>query len=330
MKKPRDEPESFGLAFLDVITCGFGAIILLLMIAKTGATQVLEAIDTSLPGLVRDLQMQLFEIRGESRILNRELNAKHEQLSVWKEKVARLQAELASTSEKYDGLRTDSSVNTIIEGELELALQELTEEMRRLAAKQQTKADATLVGGIPVDSEYVIFIIDTSGSMQQFNWNRMIDVLTATLDIYPEVKGMQVMSDMGDYMFSQYRRKWIPDTEGRRRIVVNLLRSWTPFSNSSPVEGITEAIRHFYDPNKKISIYVFGDDFTGRSISEVTDTVNRLNPKDEHGNPMIRIHAIGFPMPRNAPMGARDANRRFAALMREITRQNGGTLVGLN
>jgi hypothetical protein len=112
--------------------------------------------------------------------------------------------------------------------------------------------------------------------------------------------------------------------------MVNIMRNWTPFSNSSPVEGITEAIRHFYDPNKKISIYVLGDDFTGRSISEVVGVVNRLNPKDEHGQPRIRIHAIGFPMPPNVSQGALDANRRFAALMRELTRQNGGTLVGLN
>lgn len=329
MKKPREEPEAFSISFLDVITCGFGAIILLLMIAKTGTSQVLETVDTSLPGIVRDLQTQLFAIRGESRVLSRELNAKQEQLSVWKDRVARLQARLASTRETYDGQQQDTSVNTIVTGELELALQELTEEMRRLAARQE-KSDRSLVGGIPVDSEYVIFIIDTSGSMQQLNWNRMIETLTATLDIYPEVKGMQIMSDMGDYMFSQYRRKWIPDTKGRRRAMVNIMRNWTPFSNSSPVEGITEAIRHFYDPNKKISIYVLGDDFTGRSISEVVGVVNRLNPKDEHGQPRIRIHAIGFPMPPNVSQGALDANRRFAALMRELTRQNGGTLVGLN
>jgi hypothetical protein len=329
VKKPREEPEAFSISFLDVITCGFGAIILLLMIAKTGTSQVLETVDTSLPGIVRDLQTQLFAIRGESRVLSRELNAKQEQLSVWKDRVARLQARLASTRETYDGQQQDTSVNTIVTGELELALQELTEEMRRLAARQE-KSDRSLVGGIPVDSEYVIFIIDTSGSMQQLNWNRMIETLTATLDIYPEVKGMQIMSDMGDYMFSQYRRKWIPDTKGRRRAMVNIMRNWTPFSNSSPVEGITEAIRHFYDPNKKISIYVLGDDFTGRSISEVVGVVNRLNPKDEHGQPRIRIHAIGFPMPPNVSQGALDANRRFAALMRELTRQNGGTLVGLN
>ena len=34
MKKARSTGEIFGLAFLDVITCGFGAIVLLLLISK--------------------------------------------------------------------------------------------------------------------------------------------------------------------------------------------------------------------------------------------------------------------------------------------------------
>ncbi len=97
MTKKRDETEVFSLAFLDVITCGFGAIILLLMIAKAGTGQVLETSLAPQAGIVRELQMQLFEIRGESRVLNRDLNAKHEQLSIWKDRVARLQAERAST-----------------------------------------------------------------------------------------------------------------------------------------------------------------------------------------------------------------------------------------
>ena len=48
------------------------------------------------------------------------------------------------------------------------AQQELTEEMRRLQERnyQRPRTDAP-VGGIPVDSEYVIFVIDTSGSMSQ-------------------------------------------------------------------------------------------------------------------------------------------------------------------
>ena len=75
MKKGRRENEAFSIAFLDVITCGFGAIILLLMVSRTGESPVLESSELVSEGVVRELQTQLFEIRGETRILNRELDA---------------------------------------------------------------------------------------------------------------------------------------------------------------------------------------------------------------------------------------------------------------
>ncbi len=329
MKKKRRPNEAFGIAFLDVITCGFGAIILLLIIARTGDAPILETAFTDLQGVVRELQTQLFEIRGEARVLNRELNAKHEQISIWQERIARLQSDLAYTKNKYNTLVDESSVNAVISGQFELAVQELTAEMQRLLA-QKNDSKTNLIGGIPVDSEYIIFIIDTSGSMKELNWEKMINQLIAILDIYPKVKGIQIMSDMGDYMFSQYRRKWIPDTPGRRRAIVSTLRNWITFSNSSPVEGITQAIRNFYDPNKKISIYVFGDEFTGSSVRQVVNTVARLNPKDLNGNVKVRIHGVGFPIPTTAPAHFQLTSKRFATLMREITQQNGGTFVGLH
>lgn len=327
--KKRRENEAFSISFLDVITCGFGAIILLLMIAKTGDAPVLEKAVQSLDGVVRDLQTQLFEIRGEAKILNRDLDAKHEQISIWDKKVARLQSELLNTKNRYESIVEESSVTSVITGEFELALQKLTKEMQRLLA-QKSDADTSIIGGIPVDSEYIIFIIDTSGSMQNFHWERMINQLVTTLDVYPKVKGIQIMSDMGKYMFSQYRRKWMPDTPGRRKVIINTLRSWVTFSNSSPVEGITQAIRSFYDPNKKISIFVYGDEFTGRSIEEVVNTVDRLNPRDQNGNVKVRIHAVGFPAPLNAPVEYELTSNRFARLMRELTHRNNGTFVGLN
>ena len=58
-----------------------------------------------------------------------------------------------------------------IQNELVLARQRLTEEMQRLLADYRPDPDEYMVGGIPVDSEYIIFIIDTSGSMQQYAWN---------------------------------------------------------------------------------------------------------------------------------------------------------------
>jgi len=329
MKKKRRENEAFSISFLDVITCGFGAIILLLMIAKTGDSPILESAVESMHGIVRELQVQLFEIRGEARILNRDLDAKHEQRSEWEQRVARLQAELAQEELRYNSIRDDSAVGVIIKGEFELALQQLTEEMKRLLA-QKDRVRTDLIGGIPVDSEYVIFIIDTSGSMVNYHWENMIDQLITTLDVYPRLKGIQIMSDMGEYLFSRYRRTWIPDTEGRRKVIINTLRSWRAFSNSSPVEGITRAIRAFYDPGKKISIYVYGDEFTGPSIREVLDTVERINPKDKDGNTRVRIHAVGFPVPSSAGEHFLLTNKRYASLMRQLTHENGGAYVGLN
>ena len=226
-------------------------------------------------------------------------------------------------------MRDDAAVGVIIKGEFELALQQLTEEMKRLLA-QKDRVQTDLIGGIPVDSEYVIFIIDTSGSMVSNHWEKMIDQLITTLDVYPSLKGIQIMSDMGDYLFSRYRRTWIPDTKGRRKVIINTLRSWRAFSNSSPEEGITAAIRSFYDPGKKISIYVFGDEFTGPSIKKVIDSVERINPKDKDGKTRVRIHAVGFPVPATAPEHFQLTNKRYASLMRELTRRNGGAFVGLN
>ncbi|OGT78619.1 MAG: hypothetical protein A3I78_08010 [Gammaproteobacteria bacterium RIFCSPLOWO2_02_FULL_56_15] len=331
MRKPRRESEPVSLSFLDVITCGFGAMILLLMIAKTGDAPVLEISQEPQDGVVRNLQTQLFEIRGETTILNRELDARHEQTSLWTEKIAILQGELDSAREQEAAIQDQSTVNAAIRGELELALQSLTREMKLLLARDNN-ADASLIGGIPVDSEYVIFVIDTSGSMQNLHWARMINQMEQALDAYPEVKGMQVMSDEGDYLISRKRRQWIQDTPALRKTIINALRTWAPFSDSDPVEGIIEAIRAFKDITPgKISIYVFGDDFNeGGSVRRVIDVVDSLNPRDADGNTKVRIHAVGFPAGTIGDAGYQFGNKRFATLMRELTYRNNGTFVGLN
>ena len=327
-RRGRGVPE-FSLSFLDVICCGFGAIILLLMITKTVQPQIIEASTINLEGKLAALQEQLFEMRGETKILNRDLNAKHEQLSEHEKRIAILRGLMASAKSRFDSLQVETSSNSAIAGQLASAKQQLSEEMKRLLGTQHQSKNQ-LIGGIPVDSEYIIFVIDTSGSMFSYAWNRVLEEIEATLAIYPKVKGIQVMNDMGNYLFSSYRGKWIPDTPGRRKIIVENLRGWSIFSNSSPVEGIEAAIRTFAAPGKKISIYVFGDEFTGPSITEVIDTVDRINRTDANGNRLVRIHAVGFPTQFSRAPHLQGTGIRFATLMRELTHRNGGTFVALN
>jgi len=322
-------PEEFSLSFLDVICCGFGAIILLLMITKTVQPQIIEASTVNLEGLVASLQEQLFEIRGDSRVLNRDLNARHEQLSEYEERIAILQGQLASAKSRYDSIQVTTNTNDVVSQQLAIARQALSAEQKRLlGAQHQSKNN--LIGGIPVDSEYIIFVIDTSGSMFSYAWERMMEEMNSILNIYPTVKGIQVMNDMGNYMFSRYRGQWIPDTPGRRKVIMQNLRNWNVFSNSSPVEGLTAAIRAFEDPSKKISSYVFGDEFTGESIAQVVDTVDRINKPDANGNRPVRIHAVGFPVQFIRAPHLQGTGIRFATLMRELTYRNGGTFVALD
>ncbi len=329
MARRRHGIEEFSLSFLDVICCGFGAIILLLMITKTVQPQIIEASAVSLDGRIAALQEQLFKLRGDTHILNRDLNAKHEQLSEHEQRIAILRGKLASVQSQHETLNVQANSNDIVTSQLAIAQQQLSDEMKRLLGMQYESKNK-LIGGIPVDSEYIIFVIDTSGSMFSYSWDRMLREFEATLSIYPEVKGIQVMNDMGQYMFSRYRGKWIPDTPGRRKVILDRLRTWNVFSNSSPVEGITQAIRTFYSPDKKISVYVFGDEFSGDSIEQVVKTIDRINRVDAEGNRLVRIHAVGFPVQFARQRHLQTTGIRFATLMRELTHRNGGTFVGLN
>ncbi len=330
MRRKRKDIEVFSLSFLDVVSCGFGAIILLLVISRVSEPTVIEKIRVDLRGQVAELTQQLKEIQGKTIILNRELTHKKEQLAQEQEKIARLQGELSKVKGEYNAARSDVTVQAKIKAQMETARQQLNAEMQRLQKiKPPEKAPDRVIGGVPVDSEYIIFVIDTSGSMQRYAWPMVRRKMDEILKMYPRVKGIQVVNDMGDYMFSQYAGRWIPDSPARRRSILKRLATWRPFSNSSPVEGVTSAIRRFYSPDKPISIYIFGDDFARGAIQEVIDTVTFLNHNAANGRRQVRIHAVGFPVLFSQP-GAEGNIIRFAALMRRLTEDNNGSFVGLS
>ena len=329
MKSGRRDIRVFSLSFLDCICCGFGAVILLFVLSKFSEPLILDEIKKDLSGRILQLEEELREIRGEVTVFNRELEGKIEQLSEEKKRLARLKGNLSEIEGQFDAAQKDAAVQNIIQGRLARARQELTEEMKRLLKERPRRRDPS-IGGIPVDSEYIIFIIDTSGSMQRYAWPLVQQKIKETLRIYPRVNGIQVMNDMGSFMFSQYRNKWIPDTPARRRAVIDVLATWRSLSNSSPVEGVTAAIERFHDPQKKISLFVFGDEYSGTRMQRAVDTIERLNRKSADGGRRVRIHAVGFPVVLDDPGGMGVTGVRFATLMRVLCQKNGGTFVGLN
>ena len=331
MRTKRRDIEIFNLSFLDVVSCGFGTVILLLVLSLALEPATLERLTEDLSGVISETMRERETLVAEIPNISREQAEKKQALAKAMRRLDRLNGELAEARSQDDAVRGEVAAQRRTVSELEAVRQSLSEETKRLLAQPSYRPpsnDAT-IGGIPVDSEYIIFIIDTSGSMLRGAWPLVVKKVEEVLSVYPRVKGIQVLNDMGRYMFTIYAGKWIPDTPARRREVIRRVRSWKSFSNSSPVEGVVGAIRQFVRPDRRISLYVFGDDFSGTNIDAVINEVARINGKDAAGNPRVRIHAFGFPVLHGIAQGRANMTR-FAHLMRLLAERNAGSFVGLN
>ena len=284
MKKVDREYTDLGIAFLDVISCGFGAIIMLVILAK----------DTPVNSLKQESTLR--------------------DLSDYQQNVSIKIAELESNIDKleFDHAGIENRLKKIKSENVEQRLALTTKKNKIKKVENIREIQSNFSGGIPVDRDYVIFIIDTSGSMKRY-WEIVIKQIQAILKIHPQIKGIQVMSDNGEYLLEGYASSWIPDTELVRKRILNKLQNWSPYSNSSPSEGLERALRFHKD--KFVSIYVLGDDFTGSSYDSVLKMIKKLNSVEPNGKRRAKIHGVGFPW---------GVDERFPTLMREVALQNGG------
>ncbi|RLL51605.1 hypothetical protein D8Y20_08965 [Mariprofundus sp. EBB-1] len=310
MKLRRHNIEIFTISFLDIISSAFAAVVLLVLISKP----LPNPLDL---GATESLLKQVVSAESQLSDSARELEKKRQEL-------ARLQQinSLLQASEKGARKEMGDKTNQLekLDGDLDgLSLVQSSLNRASIRPSSATVRDEE-VGGIPVDSDYIIFIVDTSGSMLQI-WNSVSKTVLNVLKIHPKVKGFQIMNDNGMPLISSYSGKWIRDTPQRRKSVMNVFGAWKSASNSSPVEGLEVALKKYAKPNISLSIYIFGDDYTGASYDAVIDSVDALNRNKITGKKLAKIHAVGFM--------SNYATNRFSILMREVTQRNGGTFLAL-
>ena len=313
MKKAnRRNTDIFSLAFLDIIACGFGAIVLLLLIVKPdNPSSLIESINFN----------ELFSLQDQKDSLAVELE-KLDQVELDLQEASKSTKKLIDKSiQNLISLKQQVSILSDVQDTLNVSQQTLTEEMERILQNQVRDEE---VGGIPVDSEYIIFIIDNSGSMEQ-PWKLLLKEMQNILDIHPEIKGIQVMNDQGAYLIKGYagKNKWAPDTVSTRKGIIDLLEvrsNWRAQSLSNPVNGIKTAINNHYKPGRKISIYLLGDDLmnAGVVVDATINEIDRLNTDTLSGDKKARIHGIVF-------AGLPNANLiNYANFIRQVTYRNDG------
>lgn len=317
MKKTRSPIEVFSLSFLDVISCAFGAVVMLILLAKNG-----EDADFSQSADIAQITESIQSLSQAEQ----SLESLEKQLAAQSAKRQRAENDGASNKDKAEALEASIARS-------QRDLQALNDKASGLERTLQQRARAAIsvgnanerdeeVGGIPVDSDYVVFIIDTSGSMKSM-WGKVINSMEEVLNNHPEVKGFQVMSDNGEYLLPSSAGRWRKDTSAQRNGILRGMRSWSGSSNSSPAEGIETALRAYGKRTDSLALYVFGDDYSGGSYDVTLANINRLNT-NQAGEKIARIHAIGFRRPQRQLSAD---SLRFSTLMTEVARQNRGTFL---
>ena len=308
--KKREQLEPFSLSFLDVISCGFGAVVMLVLIFKpqTEAVEIQEKPSSSSFELVSRV-LALTELKDElmamlqseksadstvdrvSESLKASLNRERQKLEASKAEIKELKNQLAAMSSKVETVKNAA-----------------------LSQGNKDKLDDE-VAGIPVDRKYVIFIVDTSGSMKQI-WDKVSRTMNKILEIHPKVDGFQIVNDNGNYLVSGYAKKWMQDTPTMRKRIMDLFSEWGSSSNSNPHEGMRQALSDYRNYQGDLSIYVLGDDFTGGDFDSVLSDVASLNKKN------ARINGLSFISPKAS-------TDRFGTLMREVSQANDGAFISM-
>ena len=333
----RRQSEIFSLSFLDCICCGFGAIILIFVIS-IGSRQR-EQLDVLL-ALQRARAEQAAAL---TRIEAAQLEARREQ--------QRIAPRLEEARQRQDSLQAmidqlERSLQQEKRGQQALLVD--LDELRQEIAARQRKPDHELVlkevppapVGLPVGSNFLAFVVDTSGSMRDPNfgglWPVVIRTIETVLDAYPNVQGIQLID--GDGRFILGRRGsgtagWLPDSPQTREAIKRTLRRYDQDTVSNPVPGIYNAMRFLYDKENagmRMGIFVFGDEFNSpQSADEVIRRLDELNPANEQGARAVTINAVGFPTTIRYQFSMGNTGLRFANLMRTVTYLHGGAFIAL-
>ena len=128
-RKDRDI-EGVSLSFLDVISCGFGAVILLLVLTRVFDPVTIDPSVTDLNGYLEKLQEELIELKGETLLLNRTLIRREDQKAVEIDQLTRVTSEQADIEAAISSVSKNDEADDAIREQLAQAKEQMTAELK--------------------------------------------------------------------------------------------------------------------------------------------------------------------------------------------------------
>ena len=313
MSKQRKISELFSMSFLDIMACGFGALVLILLISEFQESEVKQVENNA------DIFLEAQEEKAKKIIKVESLD-----------KLMSSNIEvLISTRQRLDVLKMELEKKSLISAKLnDLAsdtdFQISKQRLKSLSAPMEQKE----ASGIKLDSRYLVFIIDTSGSMEP--WVKIVQEIDNLIQTFPDLEGYMVMNDNGSIFHGG--DPWLNPTKINRSASIGILRANRAKygSLSNPIVGLKKVMRVWGDKYKDLGVFIMGDDILDQTsrIETISQEVLKLNT-DLSGKTKVRVNAVGF-LTSRANISQQQGNKNYLMLMRELTEQSGGAMVVVN
>lgn len=253
----------FSMSFLDIISCGFGAVVLFFVIinAQVRLRADAERVDllsesTRLEEEVLDGRKDLLQFRGERGRLEERRAQAVEELRRLRERLAALLAELAQyerlgtqSEESVEKLRADVDRLRDMQRQLETRIAESEEGAGRQIRRFEGSGSRQYLTGMQMGGDRVLILVDGSASMLGRTY---IDVLRFRLmdeELKPRAPKWRQVVNSVDWITTrltpQQRFQVYVYGEGYRSVLENSDGQWLSVADGTRVGEAVEALRAY-------------------------------------------------------------------------------------
>ena len=263
MRRTKRKPEGFNIAFLDVMSCGLGAVTLIFMLVKYQT----EVVDTESSALVQELaviESQTESTLTQNRLLESQLQTLTKELQQKESSVTRQIAQRDSKMQEIEQINSEIAKLT-----LEIQKNQIASADTSAVNPSPQNTEDHLIG-LKVSGRRILILLDSSASMAD---ERLVDIVqiqvsdTATKMSAPKwQRTLRVVNwildrvpENSEYMIVTYSQK------------ANFLHGnqWVSGSDLQGRQKVTTALRKLY-PDNATNLYA--------ALKHVKD--NRLRPSD--------------------------------------------------
>ena len=348
----------FSLAFLDAMTCGFGAVILFFMIINANVDQRRTVILDDLSAEVDRMELKVLTGRKNLVQLKQDLAELIEQWAVLRGMRQEIVSEVQQTESEFSIMTADTESQTEIIERLRSDLEQLQAETERLSAASITPDDAgnrirSFIGdgnrqyltGLRMGGERIVILVDASSSMldrtivniirrrnmplqQQISspkWQQAVNTVDWLTTQIPPGTQFQIIAfnDTAWSLIEGSDGEWLTVRDGAQlEEAVQALRNMAP-SGPTSLHMAFESMRPL-DP-KPDNIYLLVDGLP--TIGEVIPIKAGVTGRERMGHFNRAVRDLPFNVPVNIILYAMEGDPQAAPAYWWLALRTGGSMM---